>query len=536
MPFSFTQIEQEKSGTIKFALAFLLFFYFFSALVLVYATKVFFYLSSLDTTIGPLMWPSLDGATVGWTLLGAVLGGLVHWGFSQHALIDRSLGMMSARAADPENDDERVFRNVVEEAAVATGGKHKVEPYIIPTAAMNAFALQDSGGRCVIGITEGLLKRLNREQLEAVIAHEAGHIATGDCRETTTTMALFKTFDNICDMTGRLVFSSARVGAVGGYAYGRSRRGSDGRLMLFFLMLFVLASILRLIGFLGSMFISRQREYRADAVSARLTRNPMALAEALHIISGRWKGGGMPGENMEAIFISSPRKNALEQSSNFIADLFTTHPPIEKRIAILLDMAHARPDDLEAAARRAQARFEALNPVEPKPQAQKDPLAPLRGPLGPVMIPIPGMGAATMATAVKDQCPRCRVALHEETYEGFSILKCVQCHGVLAKEPDVLGIVHSYEKSFDDRIVERGQLLRRQAGMLKQHPFDAIYDEESIVCPSCLDSNNKMHRRFVSPRFPIEVDKCKTCARVWFDKDELEVLQYLYELDHPGGA
>ena len=50
---------------------------------------------------------------------------------------------------------------------------------------------------------------------------------------------------------------------------------------------------------------------------------------------------------------------------------------------------------------------------------------------------------------------------------------------------------------------------------------------------SCLDDEKHMHRRFVSPQFPVEVDKCPSCARVWFDKDEIEVLQYLYELDHP---
>ncbi len=540
MPFSFTQIEQEKTNTIKFSLAFLLFFYFLSALVLVYFTQAFFYFSSLDSTslIAPV-WPSLDGATVGWTLLGSVLAGAIHWQFSQQALIDSVIQMMSARRADPDKDEERVFQNVVEEAGVATGGKYRVEPYIIPTAAMNAFALQDFKGRCIIGITEGLLKRLNREQLEAVIGHEAGHIASGDCLETTTTSALFKTFDNICDITLRLMMSSGRVSLIGASLHNDrdSRRGSDGRLILFFLMLFILASILRFIGFLGSMFISRQREYRADAISAKLTRNPMALAEALHIIDGRWKGAGMPGENMEAIFISNPRKSTFEQSSNFLADIFTTHPPIDKRIGILLNMAHATEQDLDVALKRADARFETLNPVQPE-QVEKDPLAPLRGPLGPVMMPLPGSAAGAMPRGhvLKDHCPRCHVPLKEEAYESTPLCKCPACEGVLVKELDVLQIVHTREEKFDTRIAEMGQLIRRQVKPLKQNPFDSVLDEKSIVCPSCLDANNRMHRRFVSPQFPIEVDKCRSCKRVWFDKDELEVLQYLYELDHPVGV
>ena len=535
MPFSFTQIEQEKTNTIKFSLAFLLSFYFFSALVLVYFTKAFFYFSSLDSAsaMSPV-WPSLDLTTVGWTFLGAMAAGAVHWQYSQHGLIDSVIQMMNAKAADPDKADERMFQNVVEEAGVATGGKYRIEPYIVPTSAMNAFALQDAKGRCLIGITEGLLKRLNREQLEAVVAHEAGHIASGDCLETTTTSSLFKTFDNICDITLRLMSGSARVGFMGAALSDNrsSRRGNDGRLVLFFFMLFILASILRFIGFLGSMFISRQREYRADAISAKLTRNPMALAEALRIIDGRWKGAGLPGDRMEAIFISNPRKNDLEQNTSFLADIFTTHPPIEKRIAVLLNMAHATEQDLEISMKQAQRRYETLNP-EPQPQTVKDPLQPLRGAMGPVVMPFPGVIGGAAGVVHKDHCPRCYVALNQETYENVPILKCPACEGVLGKELDILQIVHTREEKFDDRIVQMGQLIRRQIKPLRQNPFDSVFDEKSIVCPSCLDEANRMHRRFVSPQFPIEVDKCRICKRVWFDKDELEVLQYLYELDHP---
>lgn len=568
MPFSFTQIEQEKSSAIYVSVAFLLFFYFFSALVIVYACHAFFYFSSSDVLLTSPAWPSLSWETIGWTFLGALGIGFIHWNYSQHALIDSVVQMMSGRVADPQIDEERVFRHIVEEAAVATGGKYRIEPYIIPMAAMNAFALQDFQGRCVIGVTEGLLKRLNREQLEAVIAHEAGHIASGDCVETTTTSALFKTFDNICDITLRLLTSSTRLGLLGVSIGGRDRRrAADGRLVLFFLLLFILSSILRFIGVLGAMFISRQREYRADAISARLTRNPMALAEALHIIDTRWKGGGMPGESMEAIFISNPRQSALEDGGNFIAELFTTHPPTEKRIAVLLEMAHAAPGDLDAVVARAKARFDTLyaKPPEAQPQwlvrksgqwlgpfnleqmkglawiSSGTPLKMMGRPdviearFDPLIAPFV-TGALAGPVPQKDQCPRCHCALGPELYEGVSVLTCTLCGGYLIKELDVLQIVHTREKVLDVRVAAMGQLIRRQARVLQQNPFDAVYDEKSIVCPSCLDDGRRMHRRFVSPQFPVEVDKCPTCARVWFDKEELEVLQYLYELDHPAGA
>ncbi len=529
MPYAFTQIEQKKTGTIQWSLAFLLLFYFFSALLIGYAVKVWFYFSALDTTYGALPgWPPLDGQTVILTLAGALIAGTIHWKFSQHDLINKILQMMGGRLPDDQRQEERIFRNVVEEVMVATGGKYRIEPYILPTAAMNAFALQDFAGRSVIGITEGLLMRLNRAQLEAVVGHEAGHVASGDCLQTTTTSCLFKTFDNICDMTQRLLTVSGQASYIGSVYHDRdSRRSNDGRMMLFFLMLFVLASILRFIGFLGSMFISRQREYRADAMAARLTRNPLALAEALHIINNRWKGSGMPGENMEAIFIASPRRSALEQTTSVMAELFTTHPPAEKRIAILLDMAHASRQDLDAALLKAVTRFDTLHMPSVDGTLPKVTLNPLPIPGLPVMAVVPRQ------VSEKDHCPRCHIRLRPQDYEGATVLACAGCGGVLVTEQDVLHIVHTREKTFDKSIQYQADLLRRQARPLRMASSEGVYDEKSIVCPSCMDAAPCMHRRFVNPRFPVEVDKCRTCTAVWFDKDELEVLQYLYETDKP---
>ena len=453
-------------------------------------------------------------------------------------LIDKTLQYMSGRIADPQKDDERVFRNVVEEASVATGGKYRIEAYLIPTAAMNAFALQDFQGRSVIGITEGLLKRLNREQLEAVVAHEAGHIATGDCLETTVTSVVFKAFDTICDISRRMLF----YGNISGGSRSSSRRDSGGSFVVLLLIVFLIALALKFIGYLGSLFISRQREYRADAMAVQLTRNPLALAEALHIIDQRWKGAGIPGENMDAIFILSPRQSAYDDNEDLFSDLFSTHPPIKKRVGILLDMAHAKEADLDNALNRAKSRFETLHPG---PAAQTSatlgdiPAIPV-----PVPLPVPGglgmpvgPGNASLVfgkpviPAAKDQCPRCQSMLVPAVYEGVQIKKCPSCQGALVGEMDVLHIVATKEVQFDERIRDLARMTREQVVVLRSNPFDQIYDQKSIVCPSCLDVRQKMTRRFINPKYPVEVDKCKICARVWFDRDELEILQCLYESD-----
>lgn len=530
MPYSFVEIEQSKSRSIQWSLAFLVLLYVIGALAIVAVVKYFLFSSSWERTFGfrPSLSNLLDMSTIAWTLVGAVVVSAIHWFATTDALIDKTLQYMSGRIADPQKDDELTFCHVVEEAAVATGGKYRIEPYIIPTSALNAFALQDFQGRSVIGITDGLLKRLNREQLEAVIAHEAGHVASGDCLETTVTSVVFKAFDTICDLSRRMLF----YGSLTSDNRSSSRRegNSGGQLMVLLLVVFLIALLLKFVGYLGSLFVSRQREYRADAIAVRLTRNPLALAEALRIIDQRWKGSGMPGEDMDAIFILSPRQSAIDDNEDLFSDLFSTHPPIGKRIGILLDMAHAKEGDLDQAVERAKARFTATQKTASSAPEIKS-LNDIPGGAIPVPIPIPvGFGTASIPTA-KDQCPRCGVPLVPEMYEGVQVQRCQTCQGVLVGEMDVLHIVGTKEVTFDARIQGLARITREQAQVLKSNPFDRIYDQNSIVCPSCMDTRQRMTRRFVSQKFPVEVDKCKTCARVWFDKDELEILQYLYESD-----
>src|SRR5665811_219893 len=93
------------------------------------------------------------------------------------------------------------------------------------------------------------------------------------------------------------------------------------------------------LSYLLNMFISRQREYRADAAAVRMTRNPIALAETLHLLSRSWRGAGFIGSSFAMLCIVNPEATLLDESEGFWADRLSTHPPLEKRIAILLNMA-----------------------------------------------------------------------------------------------------------------------------------------------------------------------------------------------------
>lgn len=506
MSFTFVQIEKDKNTSIKWSIAFLVFFYFLGALLLVALIKSFFVIQtdSLVNTNINFFKDILDFSTVWKSLLGAGFFGVFHWHTTVHELVPKTLRLMQARVVDEKIAQEKMFKNIVQEAIVATGSKYQTIPYIIPISAMNAFAIQDFESNTAIGITQGLLQQLNREQLEGVVAHEMAHIASGDCLSTSVTMAMFKAFDNMCDLMGLLIRSKMSWTIYGGSSSRQERKQGQSILALA-VAVYLLASILKFLSMLGSLFISREREYRADAIAVRLTRNPLGLAEALYLMDRRWKGHGTAGDKMDAIYIMSPCQRNIENREDTIANLFSTHPPIKKRISILLAMAKATEKDLETAFNKAVIK-ESF--VANKEEIKKD--------------------------LQQGECPHCKVPLKNELYEGVPILACSQCRGILVLEQEALQILVKRQQTFDDRIKRLAQTIQTQYQHLKD-PFGVIrLDEQSLYyCPHCFQDAPKMKRRFVNQQYLVEIDRCQTCSRIWFDADELDVLQYLYEKDRP---
>lgn len=232
---------------------------------------------------------------------------------------------INASSPDPEDGIHKRLMNIVDEIHIVTGNKRQIRSFVVPSLSMNALAVADLKGEAVIAITEGLLSRLTRPQLEAVVAHEAYHILSGDCLETSIAASLFGMY----------------VSAVEKMTDSREE-GSSG-LFPSFMLFWILVKLSNLL----SLFISREREYRADAASVRMTRNPLAMAEALHLLSRNWTGVGMISNGLEMLCIVSPQTTDLDESEGWWADLMSTHPPIRKRIEILLRMAHASISEFE---------------------------------------------------------------------------------------------------------------------------------------------------------------------------------------------
>jgi heat shock protein HtpX len=247
---------------------------------------------------------------------------------------------MARRAVHTSGEKERQFLNVVSEMATASGLPAPAA-YIVPDADLNAFATGTNPENSVIAVTEGLLASLNREELQAVVAHEMSHIRNFDMRLLTIMAALMGAIALLSDFAGRSMRYGGRGSSSGGSSSrGSSRKGGGAAMLIIFVVLIVLVVLAPLISRLLAMAISRQREYLADASGAELTRNPLALIAALTKIRQAVMPTSAINNGVAHMCIADPRGSLIEEKLGFTADLLATHPPMEKRILALKVMAY----------------------------------------------------------------------------------------------------------------------------------------------------------------------------------------------------
>ena len=242
-------------------------------------------------------------------------------------------------------DDERLrirqFQNVVEEMSIAAG-LPLPKAYIVPDPDPNAFATGRDPEHASIAVTRGLLELLNREQLQGVVAHEMAHIRNYDIRLMTIVAALVGAIALISDLTMR--------GWRSGSSRGGSSRGSSGDdkkggniLILVLIVVWALAIVLApLIARILATMVSRRREFLADATGAELTRNPVALAEALERIEAQAGATKAIKQGSAHLCIADPLERRVTQKHGWLADLLATHPPMAERIDALRRMSYLR--------------------------------------------------------------------------------------------------------------------------------------------------------------------------------------------------
>jgi heat shock protein HtpX len=237
---------------------------------------------------------------------------------------------------DPQTDAERQLVNVVEEMAIAAGVP-RPRVWIVPDPDPNAFATGTDPQHAHVAVTQGLLDTLSREQLQAVVAHELGHVKNLDVRLMTTLAALVGMLALMSNGMGRVLRGGGRVSSGGGK--GKGAGGAVVILLVLWLLSWLLAGV---IARMLALAVSRKREYLADAMSAQFTRNPLALAGALEKIEAADAPTASIKSGTAHLCIADPLGRHLTNHEGWLADTLATHPPMAKRIAILKGMGYAQ--------------------------------------------------------------------------------------------------------------------------------------------------------------------------------------------------
>jgi heat shock protein HtpX len=267
----------------------------------------------LSETFTQFLWlsPFATVATAVWVLVG--------YRFHQ-SMIDRSTG-----ARDVTRNEEPDLYNLLENLCISRGIPMP-RLQVIETDVMNAYASGMNDKQYRIAVTRGLMNALDQEELEAVLAHELTHIRNGDVR----LMVVAVIIAGIITLVGEMFFRSLRhMRFPSSSSSGGNRKGGGGGLAAI-LIAFVIIAIAWFLSLVIRFALSRSREYLADAGSVELTKNPDAMIRALRKIEGRSEMPNVPSGIMEM---------CIDNKRNTFADLFATHPSIEKRVEKLISVA-----------------------------------------------------------------------------------------------------------------------------------------------------------------------------------------------------
>lgn len=234
----------------------------------------------------------------------------------------------AATGAHPlqRRDNKRVY-NLVENLCIASGMEIP-RINVIEDDSLNAFASGINKENYTVTLSRGIIDKLNDAELEAVIAHELTHIRNHDVRLLIVSIVFVGIFSYLSQILLRAL-SHGRIRINGG-----NGKNNGGSAIIIVLLALALAAIGYAIALMMRFAISRSREYMADAGSAEMTKNPLALASALRKISEDPQIEAVEQRDVAQLFIDNP----MGKSQSFVNSLFATHPPIEKRIRILEQM------------------------------------------------------------------------------------------------------------------------------------------------------------------------------------------------------
>jgi heat shock protein HtpX len=306
--------------------------------------------------------------------------GTVIWLLIAYRFHQRMIDALTGGHEVTRRDQPRLY-NLLENLCISRGiPMPKLK--IMDSAALNAFATGLNQKQYSITVTSGLMDRLNDAELEAVLAHELTHIRNGDVRMMVIAVIMAGVISFAAEIFFRMMFRGGMSMGRGSSSGGGDRKGGAGAAILLAVVLIAVAWFLSLV---IRFALSRSREYLADAGAVELTKNPDAMIMALRKIENRGELEGVTSAVME-MCVDNPRAG--------FADMFATHPPMDRRIDALVRMAGGHDpgrialDDTGAAYElNAMGEPIALPPrdsqPEPAPAEPQPGASPASGPWGP---------------------------------------------------------------------------------------------------------------------------------------------------------
>jgi Zn-dependent protease with chaperone function/Zn-finger nucleic acid-binding protein len=555
-----------------------LIFFYFAAVGLVSLAVVLslgFFGAGQGFWTGPFMWKLL-----GFDLLVSALIAWFHFQDARRFGAGYILKRLEARPPDPADRYHKQFLNTLDEVRIAAGVP-KVNAYVIPAFAVNSMALVEADKTPAVAITEGLLAECTRDEIQAVAAHELAHIARGDAFYVTLVCSLANLFEKLKE-----ALEPEPPEPQPGFL-GRRTRGWGGGPTLIFAAAAISSFVMRLL----STLISRERELLADAAAVEFGRDPSSLARAIYKAHIQNSFVGDFSASYGPLFIVAPESPNIPDG--FFGRLFNSHPPLMKRIEALAAMAGKKPDRIirdvwEGRQNREKAReilhsFEEMTvktgPTATGPEEKLEAAAPEApgtgetkawsvrsaggGWEGPMtiseLISRPDFSSMTVVKnsqegveakarefpqvrlALRDagrkrpvdpghenKCPRCRAPLAETFYEGVAVKLCPRCRGKLVDEGMMDRVIARKEVAFSEGLIRKAMDFKERflSQPVKTGKISESLPSDPPSCPAC---GYAMKARPYSYSYFIPVDKCLSCHKIWFDADELEILQVLIE-------
>lgn len=565
-PLNFYEIQNKQRKKSVFLILFLFLFYFFAiGFISVVCVVSFGLILSKETLLSAdfLRKILLFDAAV------SIIIATFHYVDARRFGATFILKRLDACAPDLSDRYHQRFANTVDEMRIASG-LPKVIPHVIPSFAVNSMAVISADDTPNVLVTEGLLAEFTRDEIQAVVAHELAHIIRGDTFYITLVCSLANFFERL------------RQAIEPDTSYQRHHSQPQGGGVVAHLMVYLAVFLSNIIMHLLSTLISRQREILADAAAVELSRNPKALGRAIYKAHLKNSFVGDFNVTYSPLFIVPPESTGGE-SDGFFARVFNSHPPLMRRVRLLANMLKTRPARIiqevwEIQKKREKARTLVSSREEMLQKEASPSMLPEGSPAdegkvwsvqdrqgnweGPYSLEgllssrsffplakvknlqeeiearareFPQIRDAIQKIrkrqfidpAKQNKCPRCRVSLKGGYYEGVPIKICPQCSGKLVDSTFKERIITRKELKFSEYLTQKAREFKDS---FMQRPFQikkiALAKAEKISCPNC---GSRMVPRPYSLHYVIPVDKCMSCHKVWFDADELEILQILIE-------